>query len=406
MATLFKPETTKTDPKTGKKVKAKTKKWYGRYRDENGTERRIPLSENKTTAQQMLAEKVKYVERVKSGLIHTAEHEMRKPIAGHLDDFEKSQKARNNSPRHIQEVKAKIQRIIGYCRWKTPSQIRASDVEGFLVSLREEFGCSIETSNHYLRTIKSFCRWLYLNKRLVENPLLALNKLNSRVDRRHDRRALSKEEFQLLINAAETGPPVTGILGIDRAMLYLIACFTGLRKGELGSLTKESFNFDNEKCATVTVEACYSKHRRQDILPLHPSIVQKLKDWLAMKNPQANELLFPITQRCGGVERKSAKMIRFDLNAAKTFWVAESATPDEEKQRLESDFLQYQNKKGLFADFHCLRHTFITNLGRAKVTLKTAQTLARHSTVELTANIYTHIDQQELIDAINSLPDW
>jgi len=51
MATLFKPETTNTDPKTGKKVKAKTKKWYGRYRDENGTERRIPLSENKTTAQ-------------------------------------------------------------------------------------------------------------------------------------------------------------------------------------------------------------------------------------------------------------------------------------------------------------------------------------------------------------------
>ena len=279
-------------------------------------------------------------------------------------------------------------------------------MEKFLVSLREEHGCSIETGNHYLRAIKSFCRWLYLNKRLLENPVQSLKLLNNRIDRRHDRRALTPEEFQLLINAAETGPPVDGILGIDRAILYLIASFTGLRKGELGSLTKESFNFDNEKCATVTVDACYSKHRRQDILPLHPSIVQKLKDWLASKSPQVNELLFPISHRCGGVERKTSKMMCFDITAAKTFWAVESATPDEEKQRLESDFLQYLNKKGLFADFHCLRHTFITNLGRAKVSPKTAQTLARHSTVELTANIYTHIDQQEQIDAINSLPGW
>jgi integrase len=75
-------------------------------------------------------------------------------------------------------------------------------------------------------------------------------------------------------------------------------------------------------------------------------------------------------------------------------------------KRLASDFLQYKNQKGLFADFHSLRHTFITNLCRAKVPLATAQTLARHSTVELTANIYTHIDQQEQIDAINALPGW
>ncbi|GHT42250.1 hypothetical protein FACS189443_5040 [Planctomycetales bacterium] len=99
-------------------------------------------------------------------------------------------------------------------------------------------------------------------------------------------------------------------------------------------------------------------------------------------------------------------MIRFDLNAARTFWIVEAKNPADEDKRLTSDFLSYQNAKGLFADFHSLRHTFITNLGKANVPLKTAQILARHSTVELTANIYTHIDQQEQIDAINSLPGW
>ncbi|MGL6194444.1 MAG: hypothetical protein ACRC2T_06430, partial [Thermoguttaceae bacterium] len=47
-------------------------------------------------------------------------------------------------------------------------------------------------------------------------------------------------------------------------------------------------------------------------------------------------------------------------------------------------FLYYCNGKGKYADFHGLRHTFISNLGKAGVSPKTAQVLARHSTIELT----------------------
>jgi integrase len=262
---------------------------------------------------------------------------------------------------------------------------------------------------------------MYLNKRIIEHPLLSLTNLNSRVDRRHDRRALSRDEFRLLLSAAESGPPVEGITGVDRAMLYFIASYTGLRKSELGSLTKESFCFNNdlmtdnlfdddkiieEQAAMVTIEACYSKHRRKDILPLHKSLVAKIKEWLEAKNLMPDELLFPISKRSGGVERKASKMIKFDLDAARTFWIAEATSKEDESKRATSNFLLYRNDKGNFADFHCLRHTFITNLGRAKVPIKTAQTLARHATLELTANIYTHIEQQEQIFAINSLPSY
>ncbi len=58
---------------------------------------------------------------------------------------------------------------------------------------------------------------------------------------------------------------------------------------------------------------------------------------------------------------------------------------------MESSFLTYCDEDGLFADFHANRHTFITNLGRAGVTLKEAQTLARHSDVNLTMGIYSHV---------------
>lgn len=43
MASLYKKPITRTDPKTGEKVKSKSKKWWGRYREAFGRERRVPL---------------------------------------------------------------------------------------------------------------------------------------------------------------------------------------------------------------------------------------------------------------------------------------------------------------------------------------------------------------------------
>ncbi len=66
--------------------------------------------------------------------------------------------------------------------------------------------------------------------------------------------------------------------------------------------------------------------------------------------------------------------------------------------------LKYQDSQGKFADFHGLCHTFITNLSLSGVDPKTAQTLARHSTMELTMNVYTHLTDKKQIEAINLLP--
>jgi integrase len=47
-------------------------------------------------------------------------------------------------------------------------------------------------------------------------------------------------------------------------------------------------------------------------------------------------------------------------------------------------------------DFHALRTTYITNLVRAGLYPKTVQTLARHSTVELTMKIYARLNKNEI----------
>jgi len=60
---------------------------------------------------------------------------------------------------------------------------------------------------------------------------------------------------------------------------------------------------------------------------------------------------------------------------------------------------------GRVADFHSLRHSFISNLARGGVHPKVAQALARHSTIVLAMDRYSHTLVGEQADALNVLPD-
>jgi len=68
-------------------------------------------------------------------------------------------------------------------------------------------------------------------------------------------------------------------------------------------------------------------------------------------------------------------------------------------------FLSYRDEAGRYCDFYALRHTFVTNLAAGNVHPKTAQTLARHSTITLTMDRYSHTYRGEAAAALNVLPD-
>jgi hypothetical protein len=198
---------------------------------------------------------------------------------------------------------------------------------------------------------------------------------------------------------------IESIPGPDRAMMYVLAGWTGFRKGEIGSLTQRSFRFDTAP-ATATVAACYSKRKRQDTQLLHPEVVRLLSEWLATKPDLGpDDLLFPVSVRVpNGTERKTHKMMKLDLQSARAKWIEEGKSPEEQERPTKSDFLSYESEDGLFADFHSNRHMFITSLERAGLSPKMAQTLARHSDVRLTLGIYTHVGLNDQTAAIKSLP--
>ena len=74
------------------------------------------------------------------------------------------------------------------------------------------------------------------------------------------------------------------------------------------------------------------------------------------------------------------------------------------RRDLEVAGIPYQDNAGRFLDFHSLRHTFGTNLARAGVAPKVAQELMRHSDVNLTLGIYSHVGISDLAGAVEKLP--
>jgi integrase len=155
-----------------------------------------------------------------------------------------------------------------------------------------------------------------------------------------------------------------------------LAVETGLRSNELRSLTRASFALDGPE-PSVTVAAAYSKRRRDDTLPVRPGTASELRGFLAGKLPTAAAFAMPEASDV-------AKMLRADLAAAG---------------------IAYRSEAGRVADFHGLRHTFISNLARGGVHPKLAQQLARHSTITLTMDRYSHTLLGDLRGALAALPD-
>lgn len=92
-----------------------SRKWYGKFTDGTGTERRVPLTADKSAARMMLAELVRKAERQRIGLFDPAEDHARRPIAEHVSDYETHLRAKGNCAAHVESTVTKIQAIAAGC---------------------------------------------------------------------------------------------------------------------------------------------------------------------------------------------------------------------------------------------------------------------------------------------------
>ena len=158
--------------------------------------------------------------------------------------------------------------------------------------------------------------------RLDRNPLVGLERVNAQVDVRKKRRALKPDEFAKLLKAArESKKKVQAYPGTLRAQVYLLSYLTGLRRKELASLTPRSFELTANP-PILRVEAACSKHRREDILPLHPELIELLNVWL--EGIELDTPLFPKLDK-----KKTWLMVKKDLEVAGIPYTTPEGTADQ-----------------------------------------------------------------------------
>ena len=76
------------------------------------------------------------------------------------------------------------------------------------------------------------------------------------------------------------------------------------------------------------------------------------------------------------------------------------------RRDLEKAGIPFLDASGRRADFHALRHTLCTNLGRADVPLPVRMEAMRHSDPKLTTRIYTDVSKPPTAKAFVSLPSF
>jgi len=372
------PDGTRAKPheEGAQKVREESKKWYAF--GVPGSVRPIPLATNKKVAETMLARLIVSGEQELAGMT-TAQ---RQSVSQWLDEYERVLMERGRVPRGVQNAISALRRLASDCRWETPARLTADVVRDWLTRLVRE-GLSHQSHNHYLNFARAFVRWLAARpRRLVAADLLdELRLLNVAVDPRHPRRALSVEEIGRVLTAALESPASFRYLsGRDRHAIYTLACTTGFRALELASMTPAHFLLDVEP-PVVMLTARRGKNRRAIRQPLPPDTVALMREYLAGREPLAP--LWP-----SWWYNQAARMLRIDLEAAGVPYTVE--TPD----------------GPLYADFHALRHTYVSLLEVAGVSLRDAMQLARHSDPKLTLARYGKSQADQLGRAVASLPTF
>ena len=388
MAHLYKPQIVrwildgkrvKAGTPGAKKVIEEAAKWYAKGPP---FAKPVPLARDRGAAEQMMARKIRAIERGEAGLEDSVTAARKLPLADHLAEWEQSLRDKGDAKKTVGSALTRVRSIVDALGWTRLDDLDRGKAEREMARRRAlprdaEGHVGPKTSNYHLAALCQFAGWLVDQRppRLASNPIEGWHRQNAQVDVRRDRRELTAAELAAVLQAALDGPVVQSLAGRDRHALYLAACGTGLRASALASLTPASFRLD-EVPPVVQLAARKAKNRKPRIQPLPPALAEFFRGYLAGRDPAT-----PIWP--GWWCNRAAELLRVDLEAAGVPYTVEG--PD----------------GPLHADFHSLRHTYGTRVGE-QADERTTQELMDHSTPNLTAR-YSHRRLARLAEGVAGL---
>ena len=331
-------------------------------------------------------------------------------LASHVADWKADMLARGVTTQHAELSANRVMRVFdtsGITKWiqVSPSRVQATLCE-LLVDKhggrpktnpnRPRIALSGKSRKHYVGALKSFAQWMQKDGRASDNPLAHLS-IGGSMEKRHERRALEPDELRFLLRVTGVGPHRYNMTGAARAVLYRLAAETGLRAGELRTLTRASFVLDDGE-PSVILPGANTKNRQDANIALRLDTAADLRAHLSDMLPGAVAFTMP-------VKGHVAEMLKADLSDARVAWIGEAMTLDERAERERTSFLAYRDDAGRVCDFHSFRVTTATMLIAGGTDVRTAMDVMRHSTPTLTLGVYAKRLRGSERDAIANLPD-
>ena len=255
-----------------------------------------------------------------------------------------------------------------YLRWLeseelTPEKAAQADVERYtryLLSL----GKSVATATRALAALKSFYTYLMSVGAVSRNPArgLALEKVERKLPQ-----ILTSKEVELFLEQ----PDARDAKGCrDKAMLELLYA-TGIRVSELIGLDVEHLNLSAGflRCPGA---------KKERIIPLYPTAVRALDDYLRHVRPQM-------------IEQPEEPSLFVNMNGSRM-----------SRQGFWKIIKHYQELAGIQKDItpHTLRHSFAAHLLENGADLHSIQEMLGHADISST-QVYTQVVTQKLKDVYN-----
>lgn len=240
---------------------------------------------------------------------------------------------------------------------KSLYEITRKDIQNFINEINKDQ--STRSISRNISTLKSFYKYLKLNKIIKINPM---DQINNPKTKKALPKVLSEEEINNILDIELK----TDFDYRNKAMLELMYS-SGLRVSELINLNVNDIDLEND---TVKI---FGKGSKERIIPLNDYAKEALKEYIAVHRKELfkhgeNNYLF--------LNNHGNKMTRQGLF------------------KILKNIAKEKNIKTEFSP-HTLRHSFATHLLKYGADLRSIQELLGHSDISST-QIYTHITNEKL----------
>ncbi len=249
---------------------------------------------------------------------------------------------------------------------RSPKEIDYSILKQFIQELFD-LGLSARSQARIISGIKQFYKYLILEKEIDADPseLLEMPSIGRKLPE-----VLSVEEIDALIDAIDLSKPEGHR---NKAIIEtLYSC--GLRVSELVNLQFENLFFDEGFIRVI------GKGNKQRLVPVSPTVEKEMD--LYTENVRATLNIKKGHESYVFLNRRGAKLTRVMI-----FTIIKNLAQETGLQKNISP--------------HTFRHSFATHLLEGGANLRAIQEMLGHESI-LTTEIYTHLDQEFLREAIIS----